>query len=75
MITDMYPHPANKKEKKEDGYERLFVVFSERCESYIRITLSVLIGLLIVAQILLQFPGVRYHLSQIDRLEGQPIQR
>lgn len=61
-----------KQEKKDSSYEDLFVLFSAPVEKWMKRVLYILLSLLIVAQLLLQIPGVRYYLVKVEQLEGIP---
>ena len=67
----------HKEGKKREGYryEELFVRFSEYAEHWLLRFLAVLFVLLIISQLLLQIPGVRYYFVKVEQLEGVPYQR
>lgn len=57
--------------KKEESYEELFVRFSRKVERWmVRLLIGLLI-LLFIVQALMQFPGIRLWLSEVEQLEGK----
>jgi len=63
------------KDNNENRYEDLFLRFSPLLERWFKRILLVLVSLLIVCQLLLQVPFLRYHLVRVERLEGVPYSR
>jgi hypothetical protein len=55
------------------AYEQAFLIFSRRVERFVLWTLSSLVIMVVVAQIMLQFAPLRAVLSHVDALEGQPF--
>jgi hypothetical protein len=56
----------------QERYIRLFLLFSAKVERWMKMVIAILLGLLIVFQLALQFPNLRYFLTRVDRLEGIP---
>lgn len=59
----------------QSGYEDLFICFSKLVEKWFLRSLAVLLSLLIVSQLLMQIPELRYYLVKIEQLEGVPYHR
>lgn len=57
----------------DDSYEGLFADFSNRMEKRLIRIAQVLAILLVVLQLLLLHPGMRYWLVRVERLEGDPL--
>jgi uncharacterized membrane protein len=64
----------NHKEEQRIAYSKLFIMFSNSIEWWLRRVIIVLLVVLLCSQYLLQFAGVRYHLTTIGKLEGQTQQ-
>jgi hypothetical protein len=60
----------NHKEEQRIAYSKLFIMFSNSIEWWLRRVIIILIVVLLCSQYLLQFPGIRYHLTTIGKLEG-----
>lgn len=60
------------REKDDSGYEDLFVLLSGFVEKWLKRALYVLLSLLIVFQLLLQIPALRYYLVKVEQMEGIP---
>jgi hypothetical protein len=56
-------------------YEDLFVRFSSMVERWFVRLLFGLLALLLVCQLLLQFPEIRYRLVKVEQIEGVPLNR
>ncbi|ULL15544.1 hypothetical protein DVH26_14470 [Paenibacillus sp. H1-7] len=61
--------------EKENGYEDLFLQFSSIFERWVKRVLLVLVSLLILSQLLLQVPFLRYYMVKVEQLEGVPYSR
>ncbi|NOU97581.1 hypothetical protein GC093_30795 [Paenibacillus sp. LMG 31456] len=60
----------NNDSKQTSSYEELFLQFSSLVERWlIRIILG-LLTLLLIFQLLLQYPSIRYFLVRVEQLEG-----
>lgn len=59
-------------EAAADQYEQLFIRWSERAERLIRIGIVTLLALLLLSQLLLQWPLFRKTALKVERLEGVP---
>lgn len=53
-------------------YEDLFLLFTKRVEKVLTVVLLMLMFALVVSQLLLQHPQIRYLLVRVERLEGNP---
>lgn len=62
-------------EEKECGYEDLFLQFSSIFERWVTRVLLLLVSLLILSQVLLQVPLLRYYMVKVEQLEGVPYSR
>ncbi|TVY04545.1 hypothetical protein [Cohnella terricola] len=61
--------------KSKDRYDQEFIAWSDRMEKMLIKGIKALIGLLIVAQLALQFPAVRHWITKADSAEGVPFHR
>jgi len=59
----------------KDRYVQDFISWSDRMEKIMIKGIKALIGLLIVAQLALQFPAVRHWITKADSAEGIPFHR
>ncbi|OXM88088.1 hypothetical protein [Paenibacillus rigui] len=57
------------------GYEDLFIQFSKMVEKWILRALALILGLLVISQLLIQIPVIRYYLVKVEQLEGIRFQR
>ncbi|WP_028548691.1 hypothetical protein [Paenibacillus sp. UNC451MF] len=62
----------DERETKEPRYEDLFVALSAFVEKWMKRTLLILLAMLVVTQLLLQIPSLRYYLVKVEQLEGIP---
>jgi hypothetical protein len=62
------------KDQQRVAYSELFIKFSNSIEYWLRRVVIILFVVLLCSQYLLQFAGVRYHLTTIGRLEGETQQ-
>ncbi|WP_282935654.1 hypothetical protein [Paenibacillus sp. RC67] len=60
------------REKNDSEYDDLFVRFSGFVEKWLKRALYVLLSFLIVFQLLLQIPALRYYLVKVEQMEGIP---
>lgn len=62
----------NERTKSGRRYEDLFLRFTSRAEKAIACVLLVLFLALLLSQLLLQHPQIRYLMVKVERLEGNP---
>ncbi|MBP1155238.1 MULTISPECIES: hypothetical protein [unclassified Paenibacillus] len=62
----------NARTEAENRYEDLFLRFTNRVEKAIGFVLLVLLLALVLSQLLLQHPQIRYLMVKVERLEGNP---
>jgi len=55
---------------KREPYEELFILFSQKVEKYLKISIVVLAVGLLLMQLLLQHPVARFRLTRVEKLEG-----
>ncbi|WP_284640277.1 hypothetical protein [Paenibacillus silviterrae] len=65
----MEDHKAG--EAGKSGYEDLFIRFSARVEKVLIILVSALLCALMLSQLLLQHPQIRYVMVKVEQLEGK----
>lgn len=53
-------------------YEDLFLLFTEKVEKALTVALIILLLALVVSQMLLKHPQIRYLLVKVEQLEGNP---
>lgn len=54
-------------------YDEIFLLLSKKVEAWLIRLIAILITVLIVLQVLLHIPQVRYYLSEVVRLEGVKV--
>lgn len=55
---------------KRDSYEELFIAFSQKVEKWLKTGIFVLTVGLLLMQLLLQQPAIRFLLTRVEKLEG-----
>ncbi|MCZ8512915.1 hypothetical protein O9H85_10890 [Paenibacillus filicis] len=55
-----------------DGYEDMFITFSGRVEKILAVLVLGALAALVLSQLLLQSPHLRYLLVKVEQLEGKP---
>lgn len=61
--------------RQMDRYEDQFLHVSAFVEKWLLRVLGGLLALILIVQLLLQFPGVRYNLVKVEQLEGVSFTR
>ena len=54
----------------EDGYEELFIAFGRKVERWLITAIAILLLALVVSQLLLQNPQLRYRIVKVEQMEG-----
>ncbi len=62
----------NESDKESDQYDQLFISWSNRWERVIRILIVTFLIILLLSQVMLQWPFFRKSFVKVERLEGEP---
>jgi hypothetical protein len=74
-MNHLYKEDSGVEDRRLNGYEYSFVLFSVSIEAWLKRIILFVLSLLIMFQLLLQVPGIRYYLVKVEQLEGVPFSR
>ncbi|CAG7641421.1 hypothetical protein ACFQI7_11735 [Paenibacillus allorhizosphaerae] len=60
----------NRHRQADDGYEELFIAFGRKVEKWLFAAIAILLFALVISQLMLQNPRLRYLIVKVEQLEG-----